>query len=61
TTGIAAANAVLQTHQLEPYPVLQPPPPERLVRVLEALTRAVRHTIGRGLLTLGRLLRRKRV
>ncbi|MBN8619118.1 MAG: FAD-dependent oxidoreductase [Anaerolineae bacterium] len=61
TTGIAAANAVLQTHQLEPYPVLQPPPPERLVRVLEALTRAFRHTVGRGLLTIGRLLRRKRV
>ncbi|MEZ4668155.1 MAG: NAD(P)-binding protein [Anaerolineae bacterium] len=60
TTGIAAANAVLEANGAEAYPILQPPPPERLARGIELLARAFRKTIGRGLLGVVRGVRRKR-
>ena len=36
-TGIAAANAVLTTHGLSPWPLLAPPPPERLAGWIQQL------------------------
>jgi isorenieratene synthase len=57
TTGIASANAVLESHQLEPYPVLQPPPPETLARGMGFLVRLFRRTIGRVLLGIARGIR----
>jgi isorenieratene synthase len=59
TTGLAAANRLLESHGLEPYPVLQPHPPERLARAVGAVSRAFRLTVGRGLLALARRVRRK--
>lgn len=59
TTGIAAANRVLESHGLEPYPVLQPDPPERLARGLGAVSRLIRHTVGRGLISLARRFQRR--
>ena len=50
TTGIAAANEVLLANGLEPYPILQPPPPEAPARVLGAGVRFFRKTIGRAIL-----------
>lgn len=41
-TGIAAANHVLEAHELEPYPVLVPKHPERLASVLGLLVRGIR-------------------
>ena len=41
-TGIAAADAVLQSHQLEPWPIRQIDKPEILVRGLERLLHWVR-------------------
>jgi len=67
TTGIAAANRVLESHGLEPYPVLQPDPPEKLARGLGAVSRLIRHTVarlirhtvGRGLISLARRFQRR--
>lgn len=59
TTAIAAANAVLSTRGLEPYPLYQPPPPEPLARLLQAASRGFRKTIGRALLTTARALRKR--
>ena len=58
TTGIAAANVVLESHHLEPYPVLQPLPPEPLARGMGFLVRLFRRTIGRVLLGVARGMRR---
>lgn len=52
TTGIAAANAILQRHGQEPYPVLAPPAPEIPARLLGG-------TIGLGRRLTGPLLRRR--
>ncbi len=60
TTAIAAANDVLTANGLEPYPVLQPQPPEALARGLEATVRLFRRTIGRTLIAVARLLLRRR-
>lgn len=59
TTGIAAANTVLKAHGLEPYPILQPPPPEPLARGIELLARGFRKTVGRALVGVARQVRRK--
>lgn len=59
TTGIAAANAVLRAHDLETYPLLQPPPPEALARGLGAGVRLFRRTVGRVLFSAAKALRRK--
>ncbi len=61
TTGIAAANGVLAVHNLEPFSVLQPPPPERSARMLATIVRALRASVGRGLLAVLRGVRRKGV
>jgi len=59
TTAIAAANVVLEANHLEPYPVLQPLPPESLARGMGFLVRIFRKTIGRVVLGIARGLRRK--
>lgn len=59
TTGIAAANEVLTAHGLEPYPILQPRPPEAPARVLESVVRLFRKTVGRVILGGARLLSRR--
>lgn len=58
TTGIAAANHVLEAHGLEPYPVLEPKPPEVTARALGVLVRGLRKTIGRVLVGGVRAVRR---
>lgn len=58
-TGIAAANAVLAAHGRDPYPVLQPPPPEPLARALGAAVRLFRRGVGRPLLAAARAARRR--
>lgn len=58
TTGIAAANEVLAAHRLEPFPILQPRPPEAPARVIGAGVRLFRRTIGLGILWVARRLRR---
>lgn len=60
TTGIAAANAVLEAHGYEPYPILQPSPPEPLALGLELLARGFRKTVGRTLVGMVRGVRRRR-
>lgn len=47
TTGIAAANGVLEAQGLAPYEVLQPAPPEVLAGGLEALIRGARRIFSR--------------
>jgi uncharacterized protein with NAD-binding domain and iron-sulfur cluster len=42
TTAIAAANAVLAHYGKETYPILQPPQPEILVRIISAVMRFAR-------------------
>jgi isorenieratene synthase len=59
TTGIAAANRVLAAHDLEPYPILDPPPPEIPAQVLGAVVRVFRHTVGRGILAAARAINRR--
>jgi isorenieratene synthase len=49
-TGIAAANAVLQAHGLEPFPILYPKAPEAPARALGAAVRLFRRTAGRVIL-----------
>jgi isorenieratene synthase len=46
TTGIIAANHVIEAYGREPFPVLQPPPPEFLARLLEGVVRAGRKFFG---------------
>ncbi|MCC6896177.1 MAG: FAD-dependent oxidoreductase [Anaerolineae bacterium] len=60
TTGIAAANVVIADHNLEPYPILQPPKPESLARGMGFVVRLFRRTIGRVLLGVARAVRRER-
>jgi carotenoid phi-ring synthase / carotenoid chi-ring synthase len=57
TTGIAAANHVLQANGRETFPVLQPDAPEGLARAMEFLARLFRRTIGRVLLGIARGIR----
>ncbi len=59
-TAIACANTVLETHGLEPYPILQPDPPESLARGMGFLVRLFRRTIGRVVLAAARGLRRNK-
>ena len=59
TTGIAAANSVLTAHGQTPYPLLQPPQPEWLVRVLGALVRGLRATVGRVIIGAARTAKRR--
>ncbi len=59
TTAIAAANQILAAHNCEPYPILQPPPPEPLARGLGFLVRLFRRTIGRALIAFARLFKRR--
>jgi carotenoid phi-ring synthase / carotenoid chi-ring synthase len=59
TTGMAAANAVLQANQHEPFAILQPPRPELMVRVLGAVIRAGRFILGKPIGLLAGLRRRK--
>lgn len=58
-TGIAAANHVLQANGLEPFPILAPKPPERLVRALSAMLHFFRRVLGPGVRALLRILRRR--
>jgi isorenieratene synthase len=57
TTGVAAANRVLESHGLDAYPVLQPHPPEALARAVGAFSKGVRLTLGRALIGAGRRVR----
>ncbi|MBZ0298734.1 MAG: NAD(P)-binding protein [Anaerolineae bacterium] len=59
-TGIAAANAVLQAHGLEPFPIQSPRSPEAPARVLEAAVRLFRRTLGRVILRGGRAIQHRR-
>ncbi len=56
-TAIAAANAVLRAYDAEPYPILQPPPPEITARLIEGLARGLRKGIISPLVRLARALR----
>jgi isorenieratene synthase len=47
-TGIEAANAVLRSHQMEPWPLLTPQPPERLAGWIEGLMLRGRRAWRRG-------------
>ncbi|MCB9460242.1 MAG: FAD-dependent oxidoreductase [Anaerolineaceae bacterium] len=58
TTGIAAANAVLSDLGREPYPVLYPPEPELLARVLGSIVRLGRRVLGKPITTALRAVRR---
>ncbi len=57
TTGIAAANRVLENYECDTYPVLQPDPPELLVRGLEKVIHGGRYVIGRPVQSVYRLLK----
>ena len=56
TTGIAAANAALEKHRIEPYPVLQPRSPGMMIHILALLIRGLR-VLFRPLVWVGRRLR----
>lgn len=60
TTGIASANRVLESLGLEPYPIIQPKPPELLARVMEQLIRGGRIVFGRPLRAIYRVLKPRR-
>jgi len=60
TTGIASANRVLEKYGFDPYPILQPDPPEALARGLEWLVRGGRWLIGRPLQSVYRRLKSPR-
>jgi carotenoid phi-ring synthase / carotenoid chi-ring synthase len=53
-TGIAAANRVISAHGGEPFPIIQPDPPELPARVLGAGVRLFRQTLGRAILRIAR-------
>ncbi len=59
TTGIAAANRVLSAYERQPFPVLQPRPPEILARGLSTIIGAFRATIGRLILGTARTAKRR--
>lgn len=54
TTGIAAANHILKTHQCEPFELMSPPQAGVVARGLGAVVRGFRSTVGRGILTIAR-------
>lgn len=60
TTGIAAANAVLQKHDKAPYEILYPPPPSLVARVLGWLVRAGRWVLGPIISMLIKLVRQRK-
>jgi len=59
TTGIAAANAVLQAQAIDLYPVLNPKPPGAQVRVLGGVVHGLR-MLFRPIVWLGRRRRQQR-
>lgn len=59
TTGIAAANRVLEQQGLEPFPILQPPAPEAPARVLQSAVRLFRRTLGRAILSGARAISKR--
>jgi isorenieratene synthase len=59
-TAIACANTILKTHNLEPYPIIQTPPPEPLAQGMGFLVRLFRRTLGRVLLGGARAIRRRK-
>lgn len=59
TTGIAAANEVLTAYGLEPYPLLFPPQPELLVRILNRVIGWGRRLLGGPIRRLARLRRQE--
>jgi hypothetical protein len=58
-TAIAAANHVLVHSGKEPYPILQPPQPELLARMIGALVRLARLILAPLITGIFRLFRRK--
>lgn len=58
-TSITAANVLLTARGLDPYPVLQPDPPEALARALGGLVRGGRKVLGPPLRGIRRALRRR--
>lgn len=59
TTAIAAANAILRNCGAEPFPILEPPPPEGLARGMQSLVMGGRRAFGTPIRAANRLLRRK--
>lgn len=59
TTAIAAANAILRNCGAEPFPILEPPPPEGLARGMQSLVMGGRRVFGTPIRAANRLLRRK--
>jgi len=57
-TGIAAANSVLQTYALQPYPIIAPRRPEPLAQSVGAFVKAARWLAGPLIIGGARLLRR---
>lgn len=57
-TGIASANHVLESLNLEPYPLIEPKPAEPLAYGLEKIIRGGRWLLGRPIRAVYRLLRR---
>ena len=55
-TGIAAANQVIAAHGGDPFPIVQPKPPEMPARLLGAGVRSFRRTLGRAILSAARLV-----
>jgi hypothetical protein len=47
TTGIAAANAVLKTHGIEPWAITPHPQPEPLAKLIGGWIQTLRHFIRR--------------
>lgn len=60
TTAIAAANAVIDNYGGSRFPLIDPPPPEVLVRALSGLVRGGRRLLGPPLVAANRLIHRKR-
>lgn len=59
-TGMAAANHILAAMQLPQHEIIPPREPEWLARLMGAVVRLGRRTIGRVLLRVARLLRGQR-
>ncbi|MDQ7027932.1 MAG: FAD-dependent oxidoreductase [Anaerolineae bacterium] len=59
TTAIAAANQVLVQHGKEPYPILQPPQPEMLARIIGGIMRVARLLLTPIISQIRRLRKRK--
>jgi carotenoid phi-ring synthase / carotenoid chi-ring synthase len=60
TTAIAAANHVLAQYGKEPYPILKPPQPEMLARIIGAIVKVARLILAPIITGIFRLFRRKR-